>query len=379
MKLLGGVLIILALLLVIFWQSSNNDEYRWDLAAGMPVPAVPVNNPMSGAKVQLGRLLFYDQRLSVNTTTSCASCHLQSLAFTDGLPKSVGATGAVHPRSSMSLVNVAYNSRLTWANHLLAQIEDQMLTPMFGENPIEMGMGGLEDAMVALLHSDPEYAELAPKAFPEETDPYSVIAIIRSISAFVRTIVSDDAPYDRYIRGDEKALDEAAERGMELFFSERLECFHCHGGFNFTDSTTHADALVESIGYHNTGLYNTDGNGAYPVDNTGLLDMTGVRRDMGRFKAPTLRNIALTAPYMHDGSIATLDDVIDHYERGGRQITNDQYAGDGRLSPYKSEFVRGFELSVAERADLISFLQALTDRDLIERESLSDPRPGSLD
>jgi cytochrome c peroxidase len=166
---------------------------------------------------------------------------------------------------------------------------------------------------------------------------------------------------------------------MELFFSERLECFHCHGGFNFTDSTTHADALVESIGYHNTGLYNTDGNGAYPVDNTGLLDMTGVRRDMGRFKAPTLRNIALTAPYMHDGSIATLDDVIDHYERGGRQITNGQYAGDGRLSPYKSEFVRGFELSAAERADLISFLQALTDRDLIERESLSDPRPGSLD
>ena len=194
MKLFGGVLIVLALVFVIFWQSSNNDEYRWALAAGMPVPAVPANNPMSDAKVQLGRLLFYDQRLSVSTTTSCASCHLQSLAFTDGLPKSVGATGAVHPRNSMSLVNVVYNSRLTWANHLLAQIEDQMLTPMFGDNPIEMGMGGRGNAMVALLHSDPEYAELVPKAFPEETDPYSVIAIIRSISAFVRTIVSDDTP-----------------------------------------------------------------------------------------------------------------------------------------------------------------------------------------
>jgi cytochrome c peroxidase len=373
MKLFGGALIVLALLIVILWHSSSNDEYRWDLAVGMPVPAVPANNPMNVAKVQLGRLLFYDQRLSVNTTTSCASCHIQSLAFTDGLPKSVGATGAVHPRSSMSLVNVAFNSRLTWANHLLAQIEDQMLTPMFGEDPIEMGMGGREDAMVALLQSDPVYTELVPKAFPEETKPYSVIAIVRSISAFVRTIVSDNTAYDHYLRGDENAMNEAAKRGMDLFFSERLECFHCHGGFNFTDSTTHADATVESIGYHNTGLYNIDGNGSYPMDNTGLFDMTGVRRDMGRFKAPSLRNIAITAPYMHDGSIATLDAVIDHYERGGRLISMGEYAGDGRLSPYKSKFIGGFELSVKERNELIEFLLTLTDDSVLTGERWADP------
>ena len=373
MKLIGGVLIVLALLIVVVWHSSSNQEYRWDLEAGMPVPAVPANNPMNVAKVQLGRLLFYDQRLSVNTTTSCASCHIQSLAFTDGQPKSVGATGAVHPRSSMSLVNVAYNSRLTWANHLLAQIEDQMLTPMFGDNPIEMGMAGREDAMVELLHSDPVYAELVPRAFPDETEPYSLIAIVRSIASFVRTIVSDNTAYDRYLRGDENAINAAAKRGMDLFFSERLECFHCHGGFNFTDSTTHADATVESIGYHNTGLYNIDGSGSYPVENTGLFDMTGVRRDMGRFKAPSLRNIAITAPYMHDGSIATLGAVIDHYARGGRLISIGEHAGDGRLSPYKSKFIDGFELSDTERDELIEFLLTLTDDAVLTNGDWSDP------
>jgi cytochrome c peroxidase len=373
-KWFGAFLAVLVLVSAALWISSRNTEYQWDIEGGMPLPAVPANNPMNNAKVELGRWLFYDKRLSVNETISCASCHLQALAFTDGLPKSVGATGAIHPRSSMSLVNTAYNSRLTWANNLLAQLEDQALTPMFGDNPIEMGMGGQEDTMVLLLQSDPVYADLVPRAFPDETDPYSVIAVVRSISAFVRTIISDNAPYDRYLRGDEAAIETSAKRGMDLFFSERLECFHCHGGFNFTDSTTHADAIIESIGYHNTGLYNIDGNGAYPSDNTGLFDMTGERRDMGRFKAPSLRNIAVTSPYMHDGSIATLDEVIDHYQRGGRLIPSGKYSGDGRLSPYKSEFVRGFELSAAERADLISFLRALTDRDLIERQSLSDPR-----
>ena len=168
-------------------------------------------------------------------------------------------------------------------------------------------------------------------------------------------------------------MDDSAARGMDLFFSERLECFHCHGGFNFTDSTTHINTRIERVGYHNTGLYNLDGNGAYPSDNTGLFDMTGERRDMGRFKAPTLRNIAVTGPYMHDGSIATLDEVVAHYERGGRLLDEGPYAGDGRLSPFKSEFVTGFELTAAERADLVAFLEALTDASLLNNPDLADP------
>jgi cytochrome c peroxidase len=321
----------------------------------------------------LGRRLFYDTRLSINQTTSCASCHQQALAFTDGRPRAVGATGELHPRASMSLVNAAYLSRLTWANPLLEHLEDQALTPMFGDQPLEMGLGGHEDLLVDLLRSDSVYTVALPQVFPDDADPYSVLNAVRAIAAFVRSIVSFDSPYDRFQAGDTAALSESAQRGMELFFSERLECFHCHGGFNFTDSTTHENARVEQVGFHNTGLYNVDTNGAYPASNTGLYDMTGQRRDMGRFRAPTLRNIELTAPYMHDGSIATLEQVIAHYERGGRMIADGPYAGDGRLSPFKSEFVRGFDVTDRERADLLAFLHALTDETVVSDPALANP------
>lgn len=348
-------------------------EYRWALDDNMPRPEVPADNPMSTAKVELGRRLFYDRRLSVNQTTACATCHIQALAFTDGRPRSVGATGELHPRGSMSLVNTAYASRLTWANPLLDRLEDQALTPMFGDNPVEMGMAGREEELAELLRADDVYAQLLPQVFPNDADPYSVLNAVRAVAAFVRSIVSFDSPYDRYLAGDETALDSAAERGMNLFFSERLECFHCHGGFNFTDSSTHENDRIDRVGFHNNGLYNVDGNGAYPAENTGLFDMTGKRRDMGRFKAPSLRNIAVTAPYMHDGSMATLEDVVDHYQRGGRLLESGDNAGDGRRSPFKSEFVRGFNLTPAERADLLAFLRSLTDESLLQDPRFSDP------
>ena len=158
-----------------------------------------------------------------------------------------------------------------------------------------------------------------------------------------------------------------------LFFSEKTECFHCHGGFNFTDSSTHTSSRIESVGFHNNGLYNIGDNGGYPPGNTGLHDMTGKRRDMGRFKAPTLRNISLTAPYMHDGSIESLDAVLDHYQQGGRQIREGPYSGDGSRNPYKSVFVRAFELEETERADLLAFLDALTDRSVLTNPRFSNP------
>lgn len=273
----------------------------------------------------------------------------------------------------MSLVNTAYASRLTWANPLLDRLEDQALTPLLGDSPVEMGMGGREAEIAALLASDKKYRKLAQASFPSDENPASLLNAVRSIAAFVRSIVSYDSPYDRYLEGDLAALSPAAERGLELFFSEELECFHCHGGFNFTDSTTHANSDIDQVGFHNTGLYNLNASGNYPEDNTGLFDMTGQVRDMGRFRAPSLRNISLTAPYMHDGSIATLDAVIDHYARGGRLITEGSNAGDGRLSPFKSEFVDGFELSGAERADLIEFLSSLTDNSVVTNERWADP------
>ena len=359
------------LLLVLFARQEN--EYDWNLPESLPLPQVPIDNPISAAKVELGRWLFYDQRLSVNGTLSCASCHLQQFAFTDTKARAVGATGELHPRGSMSLVNIAYGSRLTWANHLLDRLEDQALVPIFGETPVEMGMAGRESELFELLRTDERYRRLLPQAFPADADPYSILNTVRAIASFVRSIVSFDSAYDRYLRGQDDALTTSQQRGMELFFSERLECFHCHGGFNFTDSSTHANALVESVGFHNNGLYNIVNSGAYPPDNTGLFDLTGVRRDMGRFKAPTLRNIELTAPYMHDGSLETLDDVIDHYQRGGRAIEDGPYAGDGRRNPHKSVFVRPFELSDSEREDLKNFLRSLTDLSVVTSETFSDP------
>lgn len=358
-----------ALALWLWWPRG----FDWNLPEGVPAPPVPHDNPMSEARIALGRQLFYDSRLSANGSTACATCHRQALAFTDGRGRSVGATGLVHPRGAMSLVNVAYASRLTWANHLLDRLEIQALTPMFGEEPVEMGMAGKDEEIVALLESDPDYRRAFPRAFPSDDNPYSVLNTVRSISSFVRTIVSFESPYDRYNRGDESALSESQVRGMQLFFSERLECFHCHGGLNFTDSSTHADAMIESVGFHNNGLYNIDGSGGYPSDNTGLHDLTGDRWDMGRFKAPTLRNIAVTAPYMHDGSIASLPEVLDHYARGGRRIEDGEFAGDGSRNPYKSIFIKGFELNAQERADVLAFLDSLTDPMVLADERFADP------
>lgn len=371
---LGSALLAIAGCALAFWLLAGRG-YQWRLPDDVPRPPVPADNPMSDVKVALGRKLFYDPRLSVNGTTSCATCHRQALAFTDGRERAVGATGDTHPRGSMSLVNVAYASRLTWANHLLDRLEIQALTPMFGEEPVEMGMAGKDADVVALLRSDPGYSEAFAEAFPNDADPRSILNTVRAIAAFVRTIVSFDSPYDRYLRGDESALSNSQVRGMQLFFSERLECFHCHGGLNFTDSSTHADAVVESVGFHNNGLYNVDGSGRYPPDNTGLHDLTGDRWDMGRFKAPTLRNIAVTAPYMHDGSISSLPAVLDHYARGGRLVEDGEFAGDGSRNPYKSLFIKGFELAPQERADVLAFLESLTDERILRDQALSNPFP----
>ncbi len=362
-----------AIAVVIMFLRADSDAFDWGIPSNYPVPIVPIDNAMGARKVALGRRLFYDTRLSLNGTTACATCHLQAVAFTDGRPRSVGATGELHPRGAMSLVNSAYASRLTWANNLIDKLEDQALIPIFGDNPVEMGMAGRDMDIVALLRSEPFYQANLALAFPDDSDPASVLNAVRAIAAFVRSIVSFDAPYDRFLRGDANAMSASAQRGMALFFSERLECFHCHGGFNFTDSSTHESATVESVGYHNNGLYNIDGEGGYPRDNTGLHDMTGLASDIGRFKAPSLRNVAVTAPYMHDGSVATLDDVIDHYARGGRQLIDGPYAGDGRHNPYKSTFVKGFEISASEREDLVEFLRSLTDERVLTDERWSNP------
>jgi cytochrome c peroxidase len=350
-----------------------SEEYAWlELPPGFPLPAIPDDNPLTPEKAELGRYLFYDTRLSANQTMSCASCHLQELAFTDGRPQGIGSTGEVHPRSSMSLVNVGYVSTLTWSNPLMTSLEYQALLPMFGRSPVELGMADQEDELFRRL-AESEYADLFEQAFPGVTPAISLLHITQALASFQRTLISGNAPFDHYMQGEIEALSPSELRGLELFFSERAECFHCHGGFTFSDSVDHTGLAETARPFHNTGLYNLDGQGAYPGNNQGILEVTGRAEDMGAFRAPTLRNIAVTAPYMHDGSIADLNGVIDHYAAGGRTISEGEFAGVGSDSPLKSPLVRGFVLSESERADLIAFLESLTDETLLTNPRFSNP------
>jgi cytochrome c peroxidase len=351
----------------------SDGGYVWNLPPGFPPPRVPPNNPMTEEKVALGRYLFYDTRLSGNGTQSCSSCHLQHLAFTDGRARSIGSTGDVHPRNAMTLTNAAWNATQTWANPSLTSLERQIPIPMFGEHPVELGMTGSEAIVLARLRQDDHYRTLFAAAYPGQDDPFTANNIMLALASFTRTLISGDSPYDRFLRGDASALSESAQRGMELFLSENLECHHCHTGFNFTLSTVSANSSFDERPFFNTGLYNIGGTGAYPPDNTGVHEITNAAADMGRFRPPTLRNIALTAPYMHDGSIATLEEVIRFYADGGRVITDGEYAGDGRRSPLKSGLVSGFSIDDQQMQDLIAFLHSLSDETFITNPSLSDP------
>lgn len=349
-------------------------SYTWKVPKGFPLPVVPTDNPMSNEKVDLGRHLFYEPRLSLDQSMSCASCHDHKKAFSEAKEVAIGVTKEKHPRNSMALINLAYASVLNWSNPHVDKLENQMLTPLFGETPPELAMVGKEQELLERLRTQPLYQEKFKAAFPDEIEPFSITNLTRSIASFERSLISANSPYDRFIyQGDKTALSESAKRGENLFYSERLECFHCHGGFNFSDASHHAKSAFIEFNYHNTGLYNLNEKGDYPANNTGLYELTHKPADMGKFKAPTLRNIAKTAPYMHDGSIATLEAVIAHYAAGGREIVSGPYAGKGSENPNKSGFVKGFQLSTQEESDLIAFLNSLTDQAYLNNPAFSDP------
>jgi cytochrome c peroxidase len=356
-------------------SGSAAEVYHWNLPAWVPVPVVPANNPMTSAKVDLGRHLFYDTRLSADGTQACASCHLQEKAFTDGLAVATGITGQKGSRSAMALVNVAYLPTLTWANPQIASLEVQALVPLFGEHPIEMGMAGKEHVAFDRLKADPTYQRLFANAFAAEAALgdvalYSLSTITKALASFERSLLSFGSAYDRYKYGNQpNAISAAAKRGEDLFFGEKLECYHCHGGFNFTDNVQHTRLSFAERGFHNTGLYNLDGKGAYPGDNQGIAEFTGDGADMGKFRTPSLRNIALTAPYMHDGSIATLEQVIrQHYAQAGR-------AGGEKQGPssLRSELVAGFDIDEQEVSDVIAFLESLTDTQFVSNPAHANP------
>jgi cytochrome c peroxidase len=362
-------LLLLALLLVGCGEPSK--PYKWQLPEGFPEPQVPSTNPMSDAKVELGRHLFYDKNLSANGLQSCASCHQQDRAFAEMIPTSIGSTGELHHRNAQALVNVAYNKTLTWAHSEITELEQQILLPLFGETPLEMGVTGHEEEVLARFNT-PEYNALFERAFSNEDASFD--HIVKALASFTRSLISFQSRFDQYAYAmQDDALTASEIRGMDLFFSERLECHHCHGGFNFTQSTTHQKQQLDRHPFHNTGLYNIDGKGAFPLSDQGLFSITETPQDMGKFRAPTLRNIALTAPYMHDGSLQTLEQVIDFYADAGRNITTGEHRGDGRENPYKSAFIKGFQLTEQEKQDLLAFLHTLTDEKFIKNKAFSNP------
>lgn len=364
--------------------------------AGFPAPAIPSGNPLTPAKIELGRHLFYDVRLSVTRTYSCASCHQQTRAFSDGKARAIGATGARHRHNAMAIINAAFAANLGWTDPRLTQIEDQLRIPLFGRDPVEMGLTDpLPVALVAQLQRDPYYRVAFTRAFATPTlgavprtelsrvrstgghaaqaraSPSEALQgqslidadhVIKALAAFVRSIVSYRSPLDRRLFADDvSALSPAAQRGMRLFFSARTRCAQCHNGINLGGPVRTSQAPRTTAVLRNTGLYNVDGKGSYPAGDQGAIEHTHRPADMGAFRIPTLRNIALTAPYMHDGSLPTLDAVLSHYESGGH------------ASVFVSSQVHAFTLTRAERGDLIAFLNALTDDAFVHDARLSDP------
>lgn len=347
-----------------------DDTWTWDLPAHVLPPVVPEDNPMTVSKVALGRHLFFDLRLSDNGEQACATCHDPARAFSVDEPTSPGSTGEAGVRNAMALVNVAWNATLTWADPALVTIEQQIPVPLFGRFPVELGVADQEVAVARLL-DDPVYPPLFEAAFPD-TDP-TMHEVTGALASFVRSLTSFDAPYDRHVEGDPTAMSDAQLRGMALFFSETAECHHCHGGPNFTTSEVHVGSVFVEKPFHNTGLYNTDGAGGYPTGNAGLFDHTGNAADMGKFRPPTLRNIAVTSPYAHDGSVETLEDALRNYVEGGRILEDGPWPGDGRQNPFKSGFVSGFRLSQQEADDLLAFLESLTDETFLDDPAHTDP------
>ena len=293
---------------------------------------------MSDAKVALGERLFFEPRVSVSGRYSCASCHDPARAFSDGRAVAVGATGEALPHNALALANVAYNLSFGWDTPGVRTLEAQMLQPLFNQHPIELGLKGREGALCAELAADPGYREAFAHAFPSAAGGAPTITIanlVKAIAAFERTLISGRSPFDRYVfDGEHAALSAEAKRGMSLFFSARVGCAGCHSGFNFSGNWR--DAQGET------------GRAAFASDGTSDRPL----------RVPGLRNVALTAPYMHDGRFATLEAVLEHY--------SSLAAGRGRSPRYDPRLPRA-PLTAAERAELVAFLESLTDMDFTRR------------
>ncbi len=303
--------------------------FTMQLPAGFPAMPTSDDNPLTEASVAMGKELFFDERLSRTGMVSCASCHFPERAFSDTLPLSLGVDGLPGMRNAPPLVNLAWHSGY-FRDGGVPTLEQQAIAPI--HDPLEMDFS-ITRAAADLRNLEP-YASLSRRAYGKPMEAYE---LTRALAAYQRTLVSGWSRYDRYTSGDASALSASEQHGLELFRSDALNCTACHSGFDLNDH-----------GYHNVGQY-------LSYSDPGRERITLVPSDHGKFKTPTLRNIALTAPYMHDGSMATLEEVIDFFASGGQPHVN------------RDPEMQSFALSPQDKADLIAFLLALTDERPIDQ------------
>lgn len=316
-----------------------------------PPPLLPDDNKPTVAGVELGRMLFYEKKLSNDGTQACADCHQQPDGFSDIRQFSLGVEGLPGKRQAMAVFNMAWHRNGMFWDGRSPNLRDQALRPI--QDPLEMNET-LEEA-IQKLTAEKTYRDQFIRAFGDTQITAERMGL--AMEQFMFTIVSYESKYDRFLRG-EAILSESEERGMELFFSEfdpfgtekGGECFHCHGGFNFTNDQ-----------FMNNGL-DTD----VEFTDMGRFDVTGDPADKAKFKTPTLRNIALTPPYMHDGRFATLEEVIDHYNTGVKQSSTVDFLLQFNLDP-------GLQLTEQDKADLVAFLHTLTDLNFVQNEDYTSP------
>jgi cytochrome c peroxidase len=327
---------------------------------------IPADNPLTEAGIQLGRHLFYDPILSADSTQSCSSCHLPQGSFTDNMATSKGIDGIFGRRSSMSLLNIAYaTNRLFWDGRA-ATLEDQALMPV--EDPIEMH--NTWPNAITHLKKHAFYPEYFRKAFGiNSTAEMTKELAAKAIAQFERTLISSgQSKFDRYLQGDQDALDDDELDGKLLFFDEGAvvglpdaQCFHCHGGITLTGNQ-----------YFNNGLDSVGSLDEF-VDK-GLGEVTGNPSDNGKFRAPTLRNIALSAPYMHDGRFQTLEQVIEHYSSHGKPAPNrDPLIPTVGFPIPGTNPVQYSGLTASQKQALLKFLHTLTDTDFVENPDIQSP------
>lgn len=334
------VIIPLSFLLLSCIDNGELDERYVDqsvtleLPVGFPSPIFPEDNEPTKLRIELGKALFFDTRLSRDFTISCGSCHFQNLAFTDGKILAEGIEDRKSLRNAPTLTNVAYNDRF-FMDGGVPSLELQVLAPIHDKN--EMDFAILE--VLERLNEDVHLTKLAMSAYGRDLDPF---VLTRAIASYERTFISGNSRYDQYhFQNDSGALSSEEVRGMDLFFSEETNCGSCHTGFNFTDKL-----------YHNIGLYEV-------YEDPGRERISYDKADVGKFKVPTLRNVELTGPYMHDGSVETLEEVVDFFASGG--------VGHENQSP----LVRPLDLTEQNKSDLVAFLRSLTDLEFIENPTLN--------